>query len=127
MTCHVSAGFFADKGIETRGELAFRGAFVLCQQCFGHNQPKHPVTKKLKPLVVFAIYPGARRMGHGAHQQFWAFEPMPQTRRERLKVSRKLHYSIFSKKRSPRHVQKNSMDDPADENTTRFALPIMFS
>ena len=76
-------------------------------------------------------------MSDRLHQQGGRCEAMPQPLGKRPEFTRQFHHgltgitapsqSIFLKKRSPRQVQKNSIDRPAEEKTTRFARPIRFS
>ena len=122
----VGAGFFAHQGIKARGQLAFGCLVVLVQKRFGHHKAKNAVAQKFQPLVVFAVGAGHGRMDQGPLQQLDLLEFIADAALKRAYFGRAFHW-IALKKRSPRHVQKNSIELPADENMTRSARPTRFS
>ncbi len=123
---HVCTGFLAHQGVIARSEAAFGGVGIGGQQRLGHDEAQHTVAQKFQPLIVRPGRPGERGMGDRTQQQLRIAELMPEAARKGPEVSRQLH-STALKKRSARHVQKNSMDRPADENMIRSARPIRYS
>src|SRR5690606_34921701 len=105
-------------------KLAFGGLAVMGEQRLGNDEPKHPVAEKFEPLVVGTA--GQRRMRQRLDQQLGPAELVAEPGRSIGHGPSELQ-STLTKKRSGRQVQKASIDDPADENTTRSARPTRFS
>ncbi|MDX1600390.1 MAG: molecular chaperone DnaK [Anaerolineales bacterium] len=119
-----------DASVQARGEGAPHG---LLQALARDAQHRLVAPRERRALQIFLWRGGADRE-HGlrskrlerAGEELGALEVMSEPVGEGAELGRELH-SIPLKKRSPRQVQKNSIDRPADEKITRSARPMRFS